>query len=43
LRVGAIGAWRAILYRSVQFRKYERVVQDFPGAHMMALIRSNLR
>ena len=33
LCVGAIGAWRAILYRSVQFRKYDRVVQDFPGVY----------
>ena len=33
LCVGAIGAWRAMLYRSVQFRKYERVVQDFPGVY----------
>jgi peptidoglycan/LPS O-acetylase OafA/YrhL len=31
LCVGAIGAWRAILLRSVQFRKYDRVVQDIPG------------
>jgi peptidoglycan/LPS O-acetylase OafA/YrhL len=33
LCVGAIGAWRAFLYRSVQFRKYERVIQDFPGVY----------
>jgi peptidoglycan/LPS O-acetylase OafA/YrhL len=33
LCVGAIGAWRAILHRSVQFRKYDRVVQDIPGVY----------
>jgi peptidoglycan/LPS O-acetylase OafA/YrhL len=33
LCVGAIGAWRAILHRSEQFRKYYRVVQDFPGVY----------
>ena len=33
LCVGAIGAWRAILNRSVQFRKYDRVVQDIPGVY----------
>jgi peptidoglycan/LPS O-acetylase OafA/YrhL len=33
LCVGAMGAWRAILYRSEQFRKYDRVVQDFPGVY----------
>jgi peptidoglycan/LPS O-acetylase OafA/YrhL len=33
LCVGAIGAWQAILYRSVQFRKYETVIQDFPGVY----------
>jgi peptidoglycan/LPS O-acetylase OafA/YrhL len=33
LCVGAIGAWRAILHRSEQFRKYARVVQDFPGVY----------
>jgi peptidoglycan/LPS O-acetylase OafA/YrhL len=33
LCVGAIGAWRAILHRSEQFRKYYRVVQDIPGVY----------
>jgi peptidoglycan/LPS O-acetylase OafA/YrhL len=33
LCVGAIGAWRAILHRSVQFRKYDRVIQDIPGVY----------
>jgi peptidoglycan/LPS O-acetylase OafA/YrhL len=33
LCVGAIGAWRAILHRSEQFRKYNRVVQDIPGVY----------
>jgi len=33
LCVGAIGAWRAILHRSEQFRKYDRVVQDIPGVY----------
>ncbi len=31
--VGAIGAWGAILHRSAQFRKYDRVVQDIPGVY----------
>jgi peptidoglycan/LPS O-acetylase OafA/YrhL len=33
LCVGAIGAWRAILDHSEQFRKYERVVEDLPGVY----------
>jgi peptidoglycan/LPS O-acetylase OafA/YrhL len=33
LCVGVIGAWRAILDHSEQFRKYERVVEDFPGVY----------
>ena len=33
LCVGAFGAWRAILHRSEQFRKYYLVVQDFPGVY----------
>lgn len=33
LCVGAIGVWRAILGRSEQFRKYDRVVQDNPGVY----------
>jgi hypothetical protein len=31
--VGALGAWQAMLHRSILFRKYERVVQDFPGVY----------
>jgi peptidoglycan/LPS O-acetylase OafA/YrhL len=31
--VGALGAWQAILHRSILFRKYERVVQDLPGVY----------
>ncbi len=31
--VGAFGVWRAILFQSEQFRKYERVVQDIPGVY----------
>ena len=31
--VGAFGAWRATLFSSEQFRKYHRVVQDFPGVY----------
>jgi peptidoglycan/LPS O-acetylase OafA/YrhL len=33
LCLGAFGAWRAILHNSEQFRKYESVVQDFPGVY----------
>lgn len=33
LCVSAFGAWRAILDHSEQFRKYEHVVQDFPGVY----------
>ena len=33
LCVGAFGALRAILFRSEQFRKYDRVVQDIPGVY----------
>jgi peptidoglycan/LPS O-acetylase OafA/YrhL len=33
LCVGVFGGWRAILHRSEQFRKYERVIQDFPGVY----------
>ena len=31
--VCALGAWREILHRSVLFRKYDRMVQDFPGVY----------
>jgi peptidoglycan/LPS O-acetylase OafA/YrhL len=31
--VGAFGVWRAILFQSQQFHKYERVVQDIPGVY----------
>lgn len=31
--VGALGAWQAILHRSILFRKYERVVHDYPGVY----------
>jgi peptidoglycan/LPS O-acetylase OafA/YrhL len=33
LCIGAIGAWGAILHRSAQFRKYDRVAQDIPGVY----------
>jgi len=33
LCVATFGAWRAILFRSEQFRKYDRVVQDIPGVY----------
>jgi peptidoglycan/LPS O-acetylase OafA/YrhL len=33
LCVGAMGARLAILHRSEQFRKYDRVVQDIPGVY----------
>ena len=31
--IGALGTWRVILHRSVVFRKYDHVVQDFPGVY----------
>jgi hypothetical protein len=31
--IGAMGAWLAILHRSQQFQKYDRVVQDLPGVY----------
>lgn len=33
LSVGALGAWRAILHHSEQFRKYDRVVHDVPEVY----------
>jgi len=33
LCVGAMGSWLAILHRSEQFRKYDRVVGDIPGVY----------
>jgi hypothetical protein len=31
--IGALSAWRALLHRSVVFRKYDHIVQDFPGVY----------
>jgi len=31
--VGAMGAWRGILFRSRQFQKYDRVVRDIPAVY----------
>jgi peptidoglycan/LPS O-acetylase OafA/YrhL len=33
LCVGALGTWRAILHRSEQFRKYDRISRDFPAVY----------
>jgi peptidoglycan/LPS O-acetylase OafA/YrhL len=33
LCLGAMGTWRAILHRSQEFRKYDRIVRDIPAVY----------